>query len=405
MPGGFIWTGFDYRGEPSPYQWPNIGSQYGVIDTCGFPKDTFYYFQAWWTSKPVLHLFPHWNWPGLEGQEIAVWVHSNLDRVELFLNGQSLGSKDVPKDSHVAWSVKYAPGKIEARGFKNGNQVMVTTRETTGRAANLSLRADRSDLLANGEDLAFFTVEVLDAEGRVLPVTDQEIAFKVSGTGRLIGVGNGDPTSHESDIGSTRKAFSGLCMAIVQAGKTSGDIKVEATSPGLTAAEVTIPAKPTALRPQLAAWERVIPSGSGVTGLWRPTSSAGPNGPDPLQLAVAGDMIFTLQQNGNTITGSLEAPAGGFGPGAGAGSGQIVDGRTDGNNISFRVGTTTYAGTINGDRIELRRSTPPRIAAPRTAETGPQPAIGPLPDGSDPSLGGNRGQAQQSMLVLLRATR
>ena len=96
--GGFVWTGFDYRGEPSPYQWPNISSQYGVIDTCGFPKDTFYYYQSWWTEKPVLHVFPHWNWPGLEGKEIAVWVHSNLDRVELFHNGQSLGAKeDVPR--------------------------------------------------------------------------------------------------------------------------------------------------------------------------------------------------------------------------------------------------------------------------------------------------------------------
>ena len=108
--GGFVWTGFDYRGEPSPYQWPNISSQYGIIDTCGFPKDTFYYYQAWWTNRPVLHVFPHWNWPGLEGQDIAVWVHSNMDRVELFHNGQSLGAKDMQKDQHLAWTVKYAPG-------------------------------------------------------------------------------------------------------------------------------------------------------------------------------------------------------------------------------------------------------------------------------------------------------
>ena len=110
MSGGFVWTGFDYRGEPSPNGWPNISSQYGIIDTCGFPKDSFFYYKSWWTAKPVLHLFPHWNWPGLEGKEIAVWVYSNLDKVELFLNGQSLGTKDVKKDSHVAWNVKYAPG-------------------------------------------------------------------------------------------------------------------------------------------------------------------------------------------------------------------------------------------------------------------------------------------------------
>ena len=141
LAGGFIWTGFDYRGEPSPYGWPNISSQYGIIDTCGFPKDSFFYFKSWWTPDPVLHLFPHWNWPGYEGQEIAVWVHSNLERVELFLNGQSLGAKDMKKDSHLAWNVKYAPGAIEARGYKDGRQVMTAKRETTGPAARL---ADRS---------------------------------------------------------------------------------------------------------------------------------------------------------------------------------------------------------------------------------------------------------------------
>ena len=143
LAGGFVWTGFDYRGEPSPNGWPNISSQYGIIDTCGFPKDSFYYYQAWWTQKPVLHLFPHWNWPGLEGKEIAVWVYSNLDKVELLVNGKSLGAKDVKKDSHVAWNVTYAPGAIEARGFKDGKLAMTTKRETTGSAAKLVMTADR----------------------------------------------------------------------------------------------------------------------------------------------------------------------------------------------------------------------------------------------------------------------
>ncbi len=140
LSGGFMWTGFDYRGEPSPYQWPNTGSQYGILDTCGFPKDSFFYYQSWWTQKPVLHLFPHWNWPGFEGKEIAVWVYSNMDRVELFLNGRSLGAKDVLKDSHVAWNVTYAPGTIEARGFKNGKQTLSAKRETTGVPARLVMR-------------------------------------------------------------------------------------------------------------------------------------------------------------------------------------------------------------------------------------------------------------------------
>ena len=241
--GGFVWTGFDYRGEPSPYQWPNISSQYGVIDTCGFPKDTFFYYQSWWTSKPVLHVFPHWNWPGLEGQEIVVWVHSNMDRVELFHNGQSLGAKDLPKDQHLAWNVTYAPGTIEARGYKGGQQVMTAKRETTGAPAKLVLRPDRQEIAADGEDVAICAVEVQDAQGRVVPITSNEVSFNVSGPGNVIGTGNGDPTNQESDIGSTRKAFSGLCMAIVQSTKSAGSIRVEATSPGLTGATATITTK------------------------------------------------------------------------------------------------------------------------------------------------------------------
>jgi beta-galactosidase len=124
LAGGFVWTGFDYRGEPSPYQWPNISSQYGIIDTCGFPKDTFYYYRSWWTDQPVLHLFPHWNWPDYEGKEIAVWVHTNLDRVELFLNGRSLGAQEVKKNQHLAWNVTFAAGAIEARGYKADKLVM-----------------------------------------------------------------------------------------------------------------------------------------------------------------------------------------------------------------------------------------------------------------------------------------
>ena len=180
LSGGFIWTGFDYRGEPSPNGWPNISSQYGIIDTCGFPKDSFYYYQSWWTTKPLLHLFPHWNWPGYEGKEIAVWVYSNLDKVELFVNGKSLGAQEVKKNGHVAWVATYAPGSIEARGFKDGKQVMTTRRDTTGPAAKLVLRADRESLSADGEDVAMFSVEVQDAKGRTVPITDNLVTFHVA---------------------------------------------------------------------------------------------------------------------------------------------------------------------------------------------------------------------------------
>ena len=409
--GGFVWTGFDYRGEPSPYQWPNISSQYGVIDTCGFPKDTFFYYQSWWTQKPVLHVFPHWNWPGMEGKEIAVWVHSNMDRVELFLNGQSLGAQDMQKDQHLAWNVTYTPGTIEARGYKDGRHIMTLKRETTGPAAKLVLRPDRQEIAADGEDVVVFAVEVQDAQGRIIPITDNEVSFMVTGPGKVIGVGSGDPTSHESDIGSMRKAFSGLCMAIVQSAKSPGRISVEATSPGLAAAVASITARPVELRPQVAVWKRPVPTGPGITGLWRPAVTiAGEATGNPMALAGGSiDMVFTFRQEGNTITGELEAASsGGFrrsSPG-----GAIEDGRINGANISFRIGAASYTGTAKGDQIELRSNTPsrrrgsPPAAASSTVPAVPRPAVGPPPAGTDPSFGEGfgRGRSQEAAPLLLR---
>ncbi len=418
LAGGFIWTGFDYRGEPSPYQWPNIGSQYGIIDTCGFPKDSFFYFQAWWKSKPVLHLFPHWNWPGYEGQEIAVWVYSNLDRVELFLNGQSLGAKDMKKDSHLAWNVKYAPGAIEARGFKDGKQVMTAKRETAGPAAKLALTADRQAVSADGEDVAMFAVSVQDAQGRYMPIADNQVNFRVSGQAKVIGVGNGDPTSHESDKGSSRKAFNGLCMALVQSSKAAGNITVEASSPGLTPASITISSKAVKLRPQVAVWEREVPAGEGVTGLWRtaPVADAGRGGGG---FGGAGaSQVFTLQQTGNSLTGTVE---GGGGRGGGGDTPvAIAEGKVEGANISFTAGNVTYTGTLKGDVLELQRTggAPFGGRGGRGAPAEPagsRPAIGPPPDGSDPSnaaffgLGrggaGGRGPQTPVLVVLHRVAR
>jgi beta-galactosidase len=412
--GGFVWTGFDYRGEPSPYQWPNISSQYGVIDTCGFPKDTFFYYQSWWTNKPVLHVFPHWNWPGLEGQEIVVWVHSNMDRVELFHNGQSLGAKDMPRDRHLAWTVKYAPGTIEARGFKDGKQLLTAKRETTGPAAKLVMRADRQEMAADGEDAVICAVEVQDAQGRVVPITDQTVTFTVRGAAKVIGVGNGDPTSHESDIGTTRKAFSGRCMAIVQSQKTPGSVAIEAASPGLDTGRATVASRAVKVRPQIAPWERAVPAGPGITGLWRPAAPQAAGTTDnPMALAGgSSDMVFTFVQNGAVLAGTLEAAGGGGFGGGGATGGAIEDGKIDGVAISFKVGTTTYAGTIKGDQIELQRTVPARggAAGPPagTADTGARPAVGPPPQGSDPSFGaggGGRGTAAPAPLVLRRAAR
>ena len=248
LSGGFAWTGFDYRGEPTPYNWPCISSHFGIMDICGFPKDNYFYYQAWWGDKPVLHLFPHWNWPGKEGQEIDVWCHSNLDSVELFLNGASLGSQKVERNTHLAWKVKYAPGEIEARGTKNGKIVLTEKRETTGAPANLVLRPDRQKISGDGEDLSVIAVEVHDAQGRIMPVASNEVTFEITGAGKLIGVGNGDPSCHESDKGNKRSAFNGLCMAFVQANKQPGEIRVVASANGLEGASTIIQAEAAKLR-------------------------------------------------------------------------------------------------------------------------------------------------------------
>ena len=200
LSGGFIWTGFDYRGEPTPYGWPCINSHFGVMDTCGFPKDNFYYYQSWWTDKPVLHLLPHWSWPGKEGVEIEVRALSNCEAVELFLNGRSLGRKTMERNSHLAWMVPYAPGTLSAKGYNGGKIIAETKAETTGAPAAIQLRPDRATLNADGEDVGVFTVSVTDAQGRVVPVAANSIHFELSGPGKILGVGNGDPSCHEPDV-------------------------------------------------------------------------------------------------------------------------------------------------------------------------------------------------------------
>jgi beta-galactosidase len=254
LAGGFAWTGFDYRGEPTPYGWPSINSQFGIVDMCGFPKDNFYYYQAWWGSEPVLHLFPHWNWGGREGEPISVWVHSNLDSVELFLNGKSQGSQKVEPLTHLEWRVQYEPGAIEARGSKDGKIVLTEKRETTGKPESVRLTADRTEINADGEDVAVLQVEVLDQQGRAIPTANNLISFRLTGEGALIGVGNGDPNCQESDKEPKRSLFNGLAQVIVQAGKNPGTITVEAYTgdgppPKLPATRLTLTTKKVETRP------------------------------------------------------------------------------------------------------------------------------------------------------------
>jgi beta-galactosidase len=201
LSGAFVWTGFDYRGEPTPYWWPCINSHFGILDTCGFPKDAFYYYQSWWTTNTVLHLAPHWNWPGREGQEILVQAFSNCKQVELFLNSASLGKQTMKPNSKLSWQVKYAPGTLSAKGFDDAGKVIAETKvETTGDATQIQLAPDRKTINADGRDVAVFTISAVDAQGRTVPVAQNKVNFSIEGAGNIIGVGNGDPSCHEPDV-------------------------------------------------------------------------------------------------------------------------------------------------------------------------------------------------------------
>lgn len=259
--GTFIWTGFDYRGEPTPYyDWPNISSHFGILDTCGFAKDCFYYYQAWWSDQEVLHLFPHWNWSGREGQPIEVWAYANGDEVELFRNGQSQGRRTMEREGHAVWTVPYAPGELMAVGYRQGREYRRVRVATTGPAAGLRLTPDRSALRADGEDVAVIQVEVVDAAGRCVPTAGDQIRFAVEGPGRILGVGNGDPSCHEADKGTMRSAFNGLCQVLVQTRREAGSIRVRARADGLMDTVAVLTAAAGEVRP----W---VPAAVPMTGL------------------------------------------------------------------------------------------------------------------------------------------
>jgi beta-galactosidase len=238
--GGFAWTGFDYKGEPTPYGWPDVNSHFGILDMCGFPKDNYFYYQAAWKPAPIVHLLPHWNWAGKEGQPVRVVAFSNCDAVELFLNGVSLGRKPMPRNEHLDWTVPYAPGTLTARGYHGETVAATDTVATTGAPAALRLTTDRTTLTADGEDLTPVEVDILDAQGRIVPTADTPVTFSVWGAGVIAGVGNGDPTCHEPDQAPQRSAFHGQCLVIVGANEKGGDIQLSASAPGLSGATLRL---------------------------------------------------------------------------------------------------------------------------------------------------------------------
>ncbi|NIJ45489.1 beta-galactosidase [Wenyingzhuangia heitensis] len=273
--GEFIWTGFDYLGEPTPYggrdnstngywndDWPSRSAYFAPVDLCGFPKDRYYLYQSQWTTEPMVHVLPHWNWEGQEGKNIPVIAYTNCEEVELFVNGKSYGKKikgkdltEIPSEYHgfkkgmykskyrLSWNVPYQPGSLKVVAYKNGKAITSKEIKTAGTPTNIKLVTDRENINANGVDLAYVTVRVEDKDGNLCPNADTLITFNVDGEGSLAAVGNGDQTSMASFQATNRKAFNGLCLAILKSSKKEGKITISATANGLKSDELKISSK------------------------------------------------------------------------------------------------------------------------------------------------------------------
>lgn len=241
--GQFIWTGWDYIGEPTPYGFPARSSYFGIIDLAGMPKDVYYMYQGEWTDRQVCHLFPHWNW--LDGQQIDLWCYyNNADEVELFINGKSQGVRTKgAHDYHVMWRVTYEKGEAKVVARKNGKVVATDVRRTAGAPHHIRLTADKTSLAANGKSLSFVNVDIVDADGNVCPWAENQVFFELSGAARLDGVDNGNPASMERFKDNRRKAFFGRCLAVVRSAKQAGKAVLKARAYGLPDAEIEIEVK------------------------------------------------------------------------------------------------------------------------------------------------------------------
>ena len=238
--GQYIWTGFDYIGEPTPYGWPARSSYFGIIDLAGFPKDIYYMYQSEWTDKDVLHLFPHWNWK--PGEQVDMWAYyNNADEVELFVNGKSQGTKRKAEgEFHVAWRVSFEPGTVELVAKKEGKVVRKQSIHTAGEPAKLRLTPDRTELAADGTDLSFITVEVLDKDGNLCPTADNLVHFEVEGPAFIAGVDNGSPTSMERFKDNKRHAFYGKCLVVLQSTGEEGNVTLKAKGEGVEDGEARL---------------------------------------------------------------------------------------------------------------------------------------------------------------------
>lgn len=245
--GCFYWTGFDYRGEPNPLKFPAHDSQFGLLDYCGFLKDEAYYLKAAWTDEIILHILPHWNLKGYEGKEISIWAYSNCDEVELSVNGKNLGRQKMPKDGHLTWKAVYKQGKVVAAGYKNGKKIITKTIETTSNATSIKAYADRTELQADGNDVAIINIDLNDKKGRLVPDACNNITFTLHGEGRIIGAGNGDPACMVRDNPNNKDckqfifpAFNGHAQLLVQTTKNAGNITIECSADGLNPNSINI---------------------------------------------------------------------------------------------------------------------------------------------------------------------
>jgi beta-galactosidase len=286
MAGGFVWTGFDYRGEPSPFDWPSVSSVFGAMDLCGFPKTAFWLHQAQWVhDRPVVKMVPHWNWPGREGRNVHVMVLTNAPRIRLLLDGRTIAEQDVDPYEMANFQVPYAPGRLEAIALRDGVEIARDRVETTGAPTRLVLTPDRTTLAGDGLDALPVTVSAVDAQGRAVPTANMAVRFEVAGAGALIGVGNGDANSHESDKASARSLYNGLAQVLLQSRRgANGSLTLRATAPGVAPAELT-------LAVQAAPAAPVVPAAKPITQLpWWRYSPASAQRPDPNVVLADNDM-------------------------------------------------------------------------------------------------------------------
>ena len=245
--GLFYWTGFDYRGEPNPLEYPATDSEFGILDYCGFWKDEAWYLKSWWTDEPTLHIFPHWNLLGHEGEEVELWAYSNCDEVELTVNGKKLGRQKMPKNGHLKWKATYQPGKVVATGYKNGKRILTDVIATTKPAYKTVLKADKQTIEADGRDVAIITIEVQDEKGRIVPNACPMLKIQLEGDARIIGAGNGDPMYLGEDHPKNPNckefsipAFNGLAQILVQSSDAASSITLRCMSDGLKTGSVVI---------------------------------------------------------------------------------------------------------------------------------------------------------------------